>query len=194
MLKLKSHTMVVDLDDFSEELMTQERWGLLLELKRRHPSLKTTMYTIPLQCSRSWLLWVKKTYPWMELCYHGSDHKDPDEWFNKTEIVFPYEDLFLKCFKAPYWRMDQITANTLDSMGFTICARENFFDVQGKKVYRYNIGKEIYRNVCYDLGDLRKINSHVQEQRKSKDGLPDIFESISKLIDGKYFLFVSELF
>lgn len=73
MLKTKL-PMIVDLDDFCEEIMTPELWGYVLELKKAQPELKITMFTIPLKCSEKWLQWVKKEYSWLELHYHGSDH------------------------------------------------------------------------------------------------------------------------
>lgn len=181
--------VVFDLDDFCEEIMTEVLWGLLFGLKQRHPKLKVTLFTIPLKCSERWLREHK--LDWMELHYHGSDHEDRDEWMGKTQIDFPYEGLFYKGFKAPWFRMDQITADALSSQGYMISTRRGKFDVNAKRVYRYNEGKPIIEDVWYEQEKFHAIHSHVQHQKRG-DGLPDIIDKIvfPKNAD---FLFVSEV-
>lgn len=194
MLKHKKIPIIFNLDDFSEEIMTSDLWKNILELKKTKPKLKITMFTTPLLCSEKWLNMIKTNYQWMELHYHGSDHKNPDEWFEKLTFDFPFGEYFYKGFKAPWWRMDQKTANVFNMKKFTLSTMNNHFDVQGEKVYRFNLGKELIHNVAYQNKQYVSLNSHVQPQ-KGKDGLPDIFDQIVKLIEKhNKFLFISELF
>jgi hypothetical protein len=184
--------IIFSLDDFSEEKMTKTRWKYILNLKNRFPELKITMYTVPLLCSEDWLKWIKNTYPWIELHYHGSDHKNKDEWLGKTFFSPSCPDVFFRGFKAPWYRMNQKTANWFNDNNYIISSKKNKFDIHAKKVYRFNDGKEILKNICYDCGKNRSINSHVQSIFNI--GLPDVFDKIIKLINSKNFLFVSQLF
>lgn len=185
--------IVFDLDDFSEEIMTDDLWHFLLELKRIYPKFKVTMFTVPLLCSEGWLKWVKKEYDWIEMHYHGSNHIDRDEWFDKTEIEFPYGDFFYRGFKAPWWRMNQKTADVLNEKGFLISASKNYFDVNGDRVYRFNLGQERIGGIWYENSKFHSFHSHVQEQR-TKVGLPDVFnKAINSFYNKSEFLFISEL-
>lgn len=188
-----SNPVIFDLDDFCEDIMTRELWDNLLLLKRAYPRLKITMFTIPMRCSKAWVSHVKSTYPWLELHYHGSTHLDRDEWFDKTEFDFPYQDQFVKGFKAPWWRMNQTTATALDQKGFMISTWLGQYNVSAERVYRFNDGEMILQDVWY-RGRYEMFHSHVQSQ-KSKDGLPDILDIALKAFP-RYsnFAFVSEIF
>lgn len=191
--------IIFNLDDFSEQIMTPSLWKNIHELKRIIPDLKITMFTVPLLCSEDWLKNIKKNYKWIEMHYHGSNHIDRNEWFKKTEINLPFEDkdYFYKGFKAPWWRMDQQTANVLDNKGFLISACAMNFDVTGRKVYRFNIGTEIMYNTAYENSNFNSLHSHVQHQG-GNDGLPDAFDKIANILykwnKKNHFIFVSELF
>lgn len=194
MLFYRSKPVIFDLDDFCEELMTAERWSFLFELKRAVPELRVTMFTIPGKCSTGWLENIAKNYDWIEMQYHGSQHEDRDEWFGREDFNFPHPDLFARGFKAPWWRMDQVTANALDREGYIISACKGYFDVSGSRVYRFNEGIRRIPTVWFESADYHSVHSHIQEQ-KAGDGLPQIFDQVlSALVFAKRFLFVSELF
>jgi hypothetical protein len=188
--------VIFDLDDFCEEIMTSELWELVLELKKKCPAFKVTMFTIPDRCSEGWLKDVRQKYDWIEMHYHGSKHVDRDEWLGKSKIEMPYSDrgIFYRGFKAPWWRMDQRTADLFDSQGYVLsCRSRGRFDVRAKKVYRFDTGLEVIPNVAYQ-GEGLHIHSHVQSQKQA-DGMPDIFEQIASLLrPSDQFLFISELF
>jgi hypothetical protein len=152
------------------------------------------MFTIPSKCSEEWILGVQEKYEWIEMHYHGSNHKDRDEWFDKTEIEFPYANLFYAGFKAPWWRMNQKTADVLNEKGFLISIMKGCFDVNGDRIYSFNIGKERIVNVWYENTKFHSFHSHVQKQ-KAKDGLPDIFDRVmNAFAKESEFMFVGEVF
>jgi len=172
--------------------MTSELWGYLFEIKKAIPNIKITMFAIPSLSSKSWIKNIKKKYGWMELHYHGSDHKNKDEWFNKTSINLPYSEFFYPGFKAPWWRIDQITADTLNLKKFIISINREY-SVEADKIYQFDLGQEIIPGVCY-IYKWKSIHSHIQKQ-KQKDGLPDIFDDILKELKScKTFFFISELY
>jgi len=185
--------VVFNLDDFCESIMTAELWAYVFRLKDKCPSLKITMFTVPYLCSRKWLRRVKKHYPWIEMHYHGSWHQDRNEWFGRTTVRLPYAEYFFKGFKAPWWRMDQVTADWFNARGYVVSSKRGRFCVSGPKVYLFDTGRRLMKGVAYE-SSYRSIHSHVQRQRDRK-GLPDIFDEISSLLrDDDEFLFVSELF
>jgi hypothetical protein len=134
---------------------------------------------------------VKEKYAWLELHYHGTDHKDRNEWFNKKFFDLPYEKYFFRGFKAPWWRMDQQTANLFSISGYTLSVKKNYFNVKGRSVYIFDEGRCIIPDVAYENKNFIGVHSHVQEQ-KNKDGLPDMFDKIINLLDNDRFLFISE--
>ena len=173
--------------------MNPQLWNKLFYLKDHYPHLKITMFTIPLRCSEQWLAMIQEKYDWIEMHYHGSNHRDRKEWFNKTEVEFPYERYFYRGFKSPWWMMDQITANVLNKKGFLISAMKGYYDVNADRIYHFNLGQEKMRSVWYENSEFHTFHSHVQEQ-KNKDGLPDIFEAAMSAFPRKSkFLFISEV-
>ena len=186
--------VVFDLDDFCEEIMNPKLWNRIFRLKYKCPNLKITMFTVPLKCSEKWLSEVKDKYPWIEMHYHGLSHEDKNEWFGKTNLELPYSEYFFKGFKAPWWRMDQKTADWFNERDYVISGMKGCFQVAGPKLYFFNEGQRLLtENVAY-LSSYRTIHSHVQHQ-KLGDGLPDIFEKINALLNkDDEFLFISELF
>jgi len=132
----------------------------------------------------------------MELHYHGSYHRDRDEWmhkFDESQVVLENSDLFFRGFKAPWYMMEQRAADYFNEKGFLVSARQGRYDVCLQRSYRFNEGREVFGDICYENGVYRSVNSHVQPM-KQKLGLPDIFDSIVALTKGNYrFLYVSEL-
>mgnify|MGYP001213016571 CR=1 FL=1 len=196
MIRYETKPVVFNLDDFCEEIMTAESWKILLELKRRYHKLKITMFTIPFLCTEEWLRMVKKTYPWIEMHYHGSNHSDRDEWLARTEWDAPYSSYFFRGFKAPWWRLGQPSADMLDKKGFVISACRGYFDVNASRVYHFNIGNKHIHKVWYEREAFHSVHSHVQHQ-KTYDGLPDgdlLDQLLSAFPKNSRFLFISELF
>lgn len=186
--------IVFDLDDFCEEIMKPEFWGLLFTLRDIYPRLKITMFTVPLKCSESWLRRVTEDYDWLELHYHGSDHEDRHEWLNKIHVDFPFGEFFYKGFKAPWWRMGQRTADVFNDKGFVLSSMAGYFDVNGPKIYRFNSGREIIPSVQYEGSRYCTMHSHVQPM-KMGDGLPQIFDKVAHAYPrDSEFVFISELF
>lgn len=185
--------VVLNLDDFSEAIMTPSLWSNILRLRRRYLQLKITMFTVPLQCSRLWLEQIRDNFPWLELQYHGDDHIDRDAWLSREDVTLPYSDLFYRGFKAPWWRLDQTTADRLSQAGFLLSTKAGYYDVQGPRVYRYNLGVERRKQIWYERPEFYSVHAHVQSQRLC-DGLPDgILEwLLTAFPPAQEFLFVSE--
>jgi hypothetical protein len=193
MMHLHEKVTIFNLDDFCEELMTRERWKLVLSLKDEFPDLKISMFTIPLLCSREWLKHVHETYPWIEMHYHGSDHKDKEEWTKPNPPNIVEEPFFVKGFKAPWWNISQENAEPLIKRGYIISTRKKN-PIIGPKIYQFDSGEELRWNVAYRDGVNYKLHSHVQEQ-PTRDGLPEIYDTIrSYLKRTARFLFISQLF
>lgn len=195
MLLYQTKPIVLDLDDFCEEIMTNELWGLIHLLKKQYPKLKITMFTIPLLCSEAWLTMVQTQYPWIEMHYHGSDHKNPTEWLEiSNSLNLPHPQYFHKGFKAPWWRLGQTTAELLRNEGYLISSRLGQRDIEGR-AYRFNVGTQHMRDVWYENDLHHAVHSHVQHQ-KLKDGLPDgnVLDSLCGAFPkNSDFWFVSEL-
>jgi hypothetical protein len=183
--------VVFNLDDFYEVIMNEGLWDNILALKHVYPKFKVTMFTCPLLCSEHWLQMIKAQYPWIEMHYHGTRHADPNEWYNRETINLPYGQYFFKGFKAPWYRMDQKTADLLMRQGYLISTGNG--DICGRNVYRFNIGIERIPDVWYENDHYHCFNSHVQHQ-DTLDGLPDILSKAVQAFDpDSDFLFISEV-
>ena len=108
----------------------------------------------------------------------------------------PYPEYFYRGFTAPWWRMDQTTATTLDKYGYLISTCQGWFDIKARRVYRFNTGTKRFRSIWHENQYHHSIHCHVQSQ-ELKDGLPDgeVFEIISTTFPRKSkFLFISEMY
>lgn len=182
--------LCMTLDDFSEEIMKDEEWKALFELKKEYPDLKITMFTIPEQCSISWLKKVKE-FNWIELAVHGTDHR-----FIKSQIPESLLDGYTNWFKAPRWKLTLEDFNRLRQIGYLVATNKtNAF----KGDYVYDDGLEIVQDVHYKLSNgFFTWHGHVQSQKScnsvNPNGLCDVIRLFKDLIPKNTdFLFVSEI-
>ncbi len=187
----------VALDDFSQEIMGDKEWEVLLKLKEEYPQLRVTMFTIPLQCSKGWLTHIKENYPWIELAVHGTDHRlrvPPSRRISQVPEQF-YEG-FTKWYKAPRWELSPEDFNKLREMGYKIATNKTNKFVGD---YKYDSGKELIKDIYYLMLDgIYSWHGHVQSQyyanRVNPNGLPDVIDKFRKSIPkDAEFVWVSEI-
>jgi len=116
---------IFDFDDFRE---TESALDLLFRLKARWPGFKVTLFTIPMQCSRSFLNAVSKL-DWVQMAVHGWEHKrcECENWDFDTALTYlktveewkndDGKNIFVRGFKAPNWRLKQPTVEALAARG-----------------------------------------------------------------------------
>ena len=192
--------LCVALDDFSEEIMGDKEWKVLLDLKKEYPNLKITMFTIPGQCSREWLLKMSKERHWIEMGIHGDKHIRKE--FDINNVIASKVSLWFTSFngmtlyKAPWWDLELSQFNELHKWGIKVATNKTN-DFKGD--YVYDDGREVIKDICYELDNgVYTWHGHVQSQRKANphnpNGLPDVVDLFKKHIpkDTK-FMFVSEV-
>lgn len=190
--------VVLDLDDFSEEIMYDHLWDLLFRVRSVYPRFKATMFTIPLQCSRQWLEMVHESYDWIEMHHHGTNHDDRDRFMRRRVEVLPEvaDGLLYKGFKAPWWRMTQEVADQLTAAGIDVMSVNRDFPCRGSATYQYDAGEEIRRGTLYEHERFHSWHGHVQSQPHGAppNGLPNIFDMlVTQFPRGTEFLTVGEL-
>jgi len=168
--------------------MGETEWAYLKKLVKKYPNIKITMFTIPEQCSPEWIKKVKK-YKWLELAVHGTDHR------SKSQIPTNLIKGFTEWFKAPQWKLTEEECFLLRRKGFKVATNKTN---KYAGDYVYDSGKEILKDVCYDLGKFRSWHGHVQSQlpynKLNPNGLPDIYKTFLELVPlDSEFIFVSEV-
>lgn len=100
--------VIVDSDDLCDEY---DPYEALLEVKKRFPKFKITLFTIPMTSSEE-LIKKYKQHDWIELAVHGYKHDTNREFehvnYDQANVVIPegfnkYPGAFVKVFKAPGW-------------------------------------------------------------------------------------------
>lgn len=116
---------IFDFDDFRQD---ENALDYLFRMKARWPGFKVTLFTIPMQCSRSFLNEVSKL-DWIQLAVHGWEHKlcECEKWNFDTARTYlaTVEEwmndhgnpVFVRGFKAPNWRLNQATVDAIVSRG-----------------------------------------------------------------------------
>lgn len=163
----------IDADDFSP---LNHRFDLLEELRKRYPTFKITMFTIPwdirinpqdkgtpitLKKFKPWVNEVKKGIEegWLDISLHGFTH-GPREFENLSydqaqKKIIVAEKMFdnvgiklSKMFKAPYWLLSEKAELALTDMGYTV-VKDGY--------YSWNIKDTIPK------GDLILAHGHVHD-------------------------------
>lgn len=193
----KLDDIVFTLDDFH---INNHKLDLLLDLKKRFPKLKVTLFAIPSKCPISWLKELKEKYDWMEFAVHGWFHDVtnrtgadakyyPEECKNWTkEDANKYLEMaekmgvFVKGFKAPGWLLNPDVYEVLKERGYWIM---DHTDYKGVNHRPDNFPK------LYETGSLAEINGHIQEVRFN--GLENIIQNKNPFMVSSNFYFISEV-
>lgn len=116
--------MSVAIFDFDDMRQDENALDYLFRMKARWPGFKVTLFTIPMQCSRSFLSAVSEI-DWIQLAVHGWEHKkcECETWDFDTALTYlktveewknsKGDAVFVRGFKAPNWRLKQPTVDAL---------------------------------------------------------------------------------
>lgn len=133
--------IIVETDDLVPESL--HKWKYWKELKEKHPNLKLTAW-VPaiwqnkpendISKSEPFKKWYEENKEWVEVQFHGFDHTKPPEfernsWEQRQLISIGLKNMkdYLKKkgkgntivgFKAPFYRMDNITFDLLKKFDF----------------------------------------------------------------------------
>lgn len=179
--------IVLDFDDFREG---NERWEMLLYLKKKLPLLKVTLFTIVGECSPEWLE-EKKKVEWIDMVPHGWLHPDPREcetWTYEESIAYldRIEPLGLtKGFKAPGWQISDGMYQALLERGYWVADQHYNDERRPKELPVYHIENGQYMSVHGHIGHLGWHNVNEIEY------LVPMIENFSA---SQEFIFVKELF
>jgi SAM-dependent methyltransferase len=113
---------VFDLDDYHDDA---PHLGLLVNLKRKYPALKVTLFAVPGRSSTATLDAVANL-DWVELAVHGWTHEpntECKEW--RREDAARYLDAaeemgFVKGFRPPGWQISDAALDELAARGYWI--------------------------------------------------------------------------
>lgn len=168
-------TVVLDIDDFSP---VNSRLELLLEIKRKIPQFKVSMFTIPTDqktdvgpylIRKDLLEEVKKHLDWIQIIPHGYRHngremgrmsyEEMKETIKNIEYRFNKDGLpFEKGFKSPHWATSPGVVRALDEAGWWLAVDPRKPNAPTtKRFYRYE----------YPLDDfpqdqeLLKLHGHI---------------------------------
>ena len=185
-MEKRSH-IVVNLDDFGQEFVTDDTLKMLTSLKTACPGFKVTMFAIPYQCPTEWIKEIKTDFPWIEFAIHGTDHKDmgefliddPDLLKTKYSVIdrIWQSGLYARGFKAPQWKLSRAFYDYLRSAGFYVATnRTDAFSMPSDKLnYKYDVGDKIAHDMYYRSGEWYRYHGHIQP---CYNGLPNRIEAM----------------
>lgn len=138
--------MVFDLDDLCDD---HDPWQLLMDLKRRYPEFRCTLFAIPGRCSED-LLNKYLGLDWVELGVHGYHHSTREcaAWgyeeakrkLEELSEVWPGPRLF----KAPGWSHNEDVCRALMEGGWIVADHVN---------HRWRWGTSDMPRYCYNAPD-----------------------------------------
>lgn len=173
----------LEFDDFG---IDNHRLDLLWQLREYYDDFKVTMFAIPAHCPDDWVA----TLPdWIELCYHGQDHRprECEHWTKDTALSYSMnatKPRFKRIFRAPYWLLSDAAYDELKRTGFKLCLHP---DDKRESDYTYDWNGK-------DVPDLNKeqLKGHFHVQDVCHNGLEESFGRIRMLPKDTKFYFVSE--
>ncbi len=180
--------VVFDLDDFHD---TNHNLPLLLDLKRRFPNLKVTLFCIPSKCSIPFIQSLKDRYgQWMEFAVHGWHHdtehgtaQESNYWTKEeaNHYLQLAEDMgiFVKGFRAPGWNINHETYEVLAERGYWVADHKD----HDRWVAEIKLPR-------YTTGHLAEVHGHIQQC--NMNGLLDLATVKCNFHRDTTFRFVSE--
>lgn len=159
----------LDFDDFSE---SNNRLDWLWMLKKEFPNFKVNLFTIPDDCSVSFLDYIQ-SLEWIQLCVHGKNHVNNEEidlnWLHTFKIDFA------PVYRAPYWQLSDAMYERLKKLGYKIMLHPD--DPRDGIKFNWNI-----KNSPPSL-DILYGHGHIQDYPigPNGNGIAQALENIMKL-------------
>lgn len=162
----------VDLDDFCE---SNTDWKLITDLKRVLPNLKLNLFTIPGECSNTFLKEMRKIN-WIRLYPHGCYHKtsrECEEWNYDTSIGWlrNLENTgWPKVWRSPGWQTSDDLFKALAEQDWIVADQE------------YNNDRRPKNLRAYLLNSPKRIHGHIGAwNAPSPNSLEHFFDYIGNL-------------
>jgi len=179
---------VFDLDDFYDE---NNNLDLILDLKKRFPNLKVTLFCIPSKCSVDFIKGLKDKYgDWIKFVPHGWRHdtergpRECDIWTreeaHKYLEMIEERGIFEKGFKAPGWEINRATYEALAERGYWIMEHWEYDRYLDIKLPRYT------------TGHLYEVHGHIQDN-VPLNNLKELATTKCNFTDKTQFHFVDEV-
>ena len=166
----------LDFDDFSE---TNNRLDWLWMLKNEFPHFKVNLFTIPGNCSVSFLDYIKKI-KWIQLCVHGYNHANNEDVSEKALRVLVLSYGYKRVYRAPYWQLSDVMYERLKKLKYRIMLHPD--DTRQGIKYNWNI------KYSPPSSDTLRGHGHIQDTQGN--GLVEAFENIMKLPKDTVFKFI----
>ena len=138
--------ILCDLDDFCDDDRSMADLVRLEEIKRRIPTFKATLFTIPGRCSPEFIANMQRDYPWLDLVQHGWNHDSNYECLKWTvedcrEFLFCARLLGLKTrgFKAPGWQISYGCYEALLAEGYWVADQPYNDERRPKELRAYKL-------------------------------------------------------
>lgn len=177
-----SESWIVDLDDFAEN---NSQWDLILQLKKAVPNLKLNLFTIPGQCSWSFIEEMRRV-EWIQMIPHGHIHSSSREcehwgyWNAKYHLLSLEREGWIRGWKSPGWMISLGTYIALNELGWWVADQvyNNERRPKGLRAYLLDRPTRIH-------GHIGHLGGH------NLNALDIIFDSLVSL-EGE-FMFIDEL-
>jgi hypothetical protein len=114
--------LVVDFDDFHDG---NHRIDLLIRLKEINPAFRCTLFAIPRKCDHEWMLFLRRSFDWLEFAVHGDTHDSVYEcadWSAERmlEAMIDRPAWAVRGFKAPGWQISDGCYETILRQGWWV--------------------------------------------------------------------------
>lgn len=165
---------MIDCDDFCQ---SNEDWELILALKQAVPNLKLNLFTIPGECTKSFIAIMRERYDWIRLYPHGYMHRTsrecehwPYDVANNYLAQLERED-WPKVWRSPGWQSSIELMQCLADRDWIFCDQE------------YNSYRRPHNIRVYELDSPWKIHGHIGHWGGgfNSNSLEVIFDSIAAL-------------
>jgi hypothetical protein len=198
--------IIVDLDDFADNRASLEAIVLLDDIQQLVPTFKATLFTIPARVTREFVVWIKRTRPWLELAGHG--------WAHTVNVETKYwsELQMLDCldwtinrgieargWKAPGWQISAGCYDALTKRGYWVADQTYNDSRRPKDLPAYCITERNEpsirgRDIATYYGD-RAIHGHIGHLNgRNANALDLIYDTIvSAGSSDRDFRFISEI-
>ena len=174
----------VEFDDLCDNTLNELVY--LKEFKEKYPTLKVTLFTIPMRCEAVTIKAAQALGDWVQLAPHGWRHTHGEclSW-TKDEAVAKIKHaadvgIGAPVFRAPGWLLDADVYAACQDLGYTIASHKLFrIPNTGVREYVYNQPKVRDRFVLHGHLTNSSTDNYIGDMASTWDEL-------AKITDGEF--------
>lgn len=169
-------SVYLGLDDFCE---FNNQMDILWRLRRYFDDFKVNLFTIPAQCTFSWIAYIN-SLNWIRLCLHGYNHVHNEELDTITLKILTDKktNYFHKIYKPPYWELTPRMKEELFNLKFKVITQE---------MINWEIDKPLPENdLIYATGHIYP-HDYLSDNKNKGSSLFHFYENIKKIPKGARF-------